>query len=56
MIFPFFSPKLKINNYGIRPTESTKFLGVLLGENLTWKPHIKYAKKKKNYEKYWIII
>ena len=30
--------------------------GVLLGENLTWKPHIKYAKKKKNYEKYWIII
>ena len=39
-------PKLKINNYKIKLAESTKFLGVLLDENFTWKPHIKYIENK----------
>ena len=34
-------PKLIINNYKIQRTESIKFLGVLLDENLSWKEHIK---------------
>ena len=39
-------PLLKINNYEIKRAESIKSLGVLLDENLTWKPHIKYIKNK----------
>ena len=34
-------PKLIINYYKIQRTESIKFLGVLLDENLSWKEHIK---------------
>ena len=43
---------MKINNYEIKRAESIKFLCVLLGENLTWKPHIKYIENKiaKNVE------
>ena len=37
-----FLPKLIINNYEIQLTESIKFLGVLLDENLSWKEHNKY--------------
>ena len=43
---PLLLPKLKINNCEIRQAESIKFLGVLLVENLTRKPHIKYIKNK----------
>ena len=39
-------PTLKINNYEIQRVESIKFLRVLLDENLTWKPHIKYIENK----------
>ena len=43
---PPLLPKLKINNYEIKRAESIKLLGVLLDENLTWKPHIRYIEKK----------
>ena len=43
---PLLLPKLKINNYEIKRAESIKFLGVLLDENSTWKPHIKYIENK----------
>ena len=39
-------PKLKINNYEIQRTESIRFFGVLLDENLCWKEHIKYNENK----------
>ena len=34
------------NNYEIKRAESIKFLVVLLDENLTWEPHIKYIENK----------
>ena len=37
---------LIINNYKIQRTESIKFMGVLLDENLSWKEHIKYNENK----------
>ena len=43
---PLLLPKLIINNYEIQRTESIKFLGVLLDENLSWKEHIKYNENK----------
>ena len=43
---PLLLPKLKINNYQIKRAKSIKFLGVLLVENLTWKPYIKYIENK----------
>ena len=39
---PLLLRKLIINNYEIQQTESIKFWGVLLDENLSWKKHIKY--------------
>ena len=39
-------PKLCINNNQIQRSESIKFLGVFLDENLTWKDHIKYIENK----------
>ena len=36
---PLVLPKLNINNSEIARTESIKFLGVLLNENLSWKTH-----------------
>ena len=43
---PLVLPKLSINNSEIAKTESIKFLGVLLDENLSWKTHIKYIENK----------
>ena len=43
---PLVLPKLNINNSEIAQTESIKFLGVLLDENLSWKTHIKYIENK----------
>ena len=40
------SPKLYIDNNQIQRSESIKFLGVFLDENLTWKEHIKYIENK----------
>ena len=37
-------PKLIINNE-IQRTESIRFWGILLDENLSWKEHIKYKRK-----------
>ena len=38
---PLVFPKLNICNSEIKRSESVKFLGVFLDENLTWKDHIK---------------
>ena len=35
-----------MNNYEIKRAESIQFLGALLDEKLTWKPHIKYIEIK----------
>ena len=43
---PLRLPKLMINNYEIQREESIKFLGVLLGQHLTWKEHINLAENK----------
>jgi len=37
---------LKIDNVAIDQVSETKFLGVILHENLSWKPHILILKKK----------
>ena len=37
---------MNINNRETAQTESIKFLGVLLDENLSWKTHIKYIENK----------
>ena len=39
-------PKLIINNYKKQRTESIKFLGALLDENLSWKERIKCNENK----------
>ena len=39
-------PRLQINNYNIERTQSVKFLGVLVDENLSWKDQIKYTENK----------
>ena len=39
-------PKLKINNHNIERVNVMKFVGVLIGENLLWKKHIKYLENK----------
>ena len=39
-------PRFQINNYNIERILSTKFLGVLLDDNLSWKDHIKYTENK----------
>ena len=43
---PLVLPKLNIDNSEITRTESIKFLGVLLDQNLSWKTHIKYIENK----------
>ena len=43
---PLNLPKLTINDYEITHTTTTKFLGVLLDENMTWKEHIKTIESK----------
>ena len=39
-------PELKTNDVVIKREENMKFLGVLLDENLTWRPHIKCIENK----------
>ena len=39
-------PDLKIIKSNITKEKSIKFLGILLDENLTWKPHIKMIENK----------
>ena len=43
---PLRLPELKIGNTVIKREENMKFLGVLLDENLTWRPHIKCIESK----------
>ena len=43
---PLRLPELKINNTVIKREEKMKFLGVLLDENITWRPHIKCIESK----------
>ena len=43
---PLVLPKLSICNNEIKWSESIKFLGVFLDENLTWKDHIRYLENK----------
>ena len=43
---PLLLSKLIINSYQIQQTESIKFWGVILDENLSWKEHIKYNENK----------
>ena len=47
-------PELEIGNSIIKRKSSTKFLGVMLDENILWKYHIKTTEK--NYQRYWFII
>ena len=39
-------PKLRINYTEIERVQSLKFLGVMIDENLTWKPHIELLENK----------
>ena len=43
---PLALPKLYIDNNKIQRSESIKFLGVFLDENLTWKEDIKHIENK----------
>ena len=43
---PLVLPKLSICNNEIKRSESIKFLGVFLDENLTWKDHTRYLENK----------
>ena len=40
-------PTLKIMNHPIERVNTMKFLGVVSGDNLSWKEHIKYLENKK---------
>ena len=41
-----FGDDISICNNEIKRSESIKFLGVFLDENLTWKDHIRYLENK----------
>ena len=43
---PIVLPTLTINDTIIKRDNTTKFLGILIDENLTWKPHIQYIENK----------
>ena len=43
---PLLQKKKKINDHQIKQEESIKKCSVLLDENLTWKPHIKYIENR----------
>ena len=36
--------KVNINNYNISPNDNLKYLGVLLDNKLSWKPHVQKVK------------
>ena len=40
---------LLINNFPIKKVSETKFLGVIIDENLSWDPHITALRRKLNY-------
>ena len=42
---PLKLPALKIANREIERTNATKFLGILLDENISWKNHIRSVEK-----------
>ena len=42
---PLKMPELKIGNNIIKRKSSVRFLGVMLGENISWKDHIKTIEK-----------
>ena len=44
--FPLQLPSLTINNRKIKGEESSKFIGVLLDESVTWKEHLKFIENK----------
>ena len=48
-------PELEIGNSIIKRKSSTKFLGVMLDENILW-INIILKRLKKNYQRYWFII
>ena len=52
---PLKLPQLSINNQEIKRASYTKFLGVLLDENLSWKEHLKYNENK-IAKKHWINV
>ena len=41
--------KLYIDNFPIKKTDKTRFLGVIIEENLSWDPHITSLKRTLNY-------
>ena len=41
-----YSLELRINNSVIEKVSNTKFLGVIIDEELTWRPHVEYLSKK----------
>ena len=43
---PLVLPTLTLNDTIIKREDATKFLGILIDENLTWKPHIQYIETK----------
>ena len=43
---PLKLPELSISNQGVKRASYTKFLGVLLEENILWKEHLKYIENK----------
>ena len=45
-----FNTDFKINSQTITRIESTKYLGVVIGEHLTWREHINNVKNKMSRE------
>ena len=43
---PNYKIRLHIDNDEIHSVQHTKFLGVIIDANITWKPHTKYIKSK----------
>ena len=39
---------IKFDNFTINSTKTSKFLGIILDQDLNWKPHCEYIKKKLN--------
>ena len=40
------TPKIKINGHTIKEVDQTKFLGIIIDNNLTWLPHVENLHKK----------